>query len=405
MRFAAFGWRVEAVCPAGHPLRETASVARLHFYAALRPLPAVAAAIAAARPDLIVPCDDRAVAHLMAVQASAAAAGSPATQREIDPAEWPGAIERRSDLIRIAREAGVHAPEMRQVDGEDDLRAAIAAFGLPVVLKVDGSWGGQGVTVARTLEEAEQARRRLARRLDAARALKRTLFDRDPFHLLPWLTRTKPRVNVQAFISGRPATSAAACWDGDVLASIKAEALCTTDPVGASTVVRLIDHPDMALAEQRLARRLGLSGLHGFDFMIEHATGHAHLIELNPRATPIAHLALGPGRDPVGALVSRVEASAARAMPPVTENPVIAFFPQAWQSAPESPFLRTGYHDVPWADTGLMRDLVRLPYPDRSLPARLLARLRQPVRYPDQKAPGGVTRAPGAYPPVEHGPV
>ncbi len=349
MRFAAFGWRVEAICPAGHPLRETEAVARTHRFAALRPGPSLRAGIAAAGPDLIVPCDDRAVAQLLCLQGRAQTAGS-----STGTAERSEAIARRSELIRIAREEGVRAPEMRQVRSAADLTDAVRDFGLPMVLKVDGSWGGQGVIVARTLSEAEQAWRTLGRRLDAARALK--------------------RLNVQAYVAGRPATSAAACWDGEVLASIKAEALCTSDPLGASTVVRVIEHPDMALAEQRLARRLRLSGLQGFDFVIEDATGHAHLIEMNPRATPIAHLALGPGRDPVAALVSHLEGTS-RDAPPVTENPVIAFFPQAWQSAPGSPLLQTAYHDVPWADPRLVRDLLRPPYPERSL----LARLRLPA--------------------------
>jgi len=64
MRFAALGWRVEALCPSGHPLHTTRAVARVHRYAALQPAAAWTAAITAAAPDLIVPCDDRAVAHL-----------------------------------------------------------------------------------------------------------------------------------------------------------------------------------------------------------------------------------------------------------------------------------------------------------------------------------------------------
>ena len=382
MRFAALGWRVEAICPAGHPLLATGAVARAHRYAALRPLMSLQKAIAAAQPDLIVPCDDRAVGHLMAVCARAEAAGFPMAQavaHSFGPEERSSAIERRADLIRIAREEGVRAPEMRQVSTAAELSAALQDVGLPVVLKVDGSWGGQGVMVARTAAEAEMARRTLARRMDTARALKRLVFDRDPFHLLPWKTREVPRVNVQAFVAGRPANSAVACWDGEVLASIKAEALCTHDALGASTVVRVIEHPDIAFAEQRLVRRLRLTGLHGFDFLIEEGTGHVHLIEMNPRATPIGHLALGAGRDPVGALVSRVEGKL-RSTPPVTENPVIALFPLAWQSTPDSPFLRTGYHDVPWADPRLVGDLVRLPYAERSLPARLLPRLRRKVQ-------------------------
>jgi predicted ATP-grasp superfamily ATP-dependent carboligase len=40
-----------------------------------------------------------------------------------------------------------------------------------------------------------------------------------------------------------------------------------------------------------------LSGLHGFDFVIDERSGATKLIEINPRATQISHFNLGPGRD------------------------------------------------------------------------------------------------------------
>ncbi len=386
-RFAALGWRVEAICPPGHPLRTATAVSRVHDYSALRPLAALRASIATARPELIVPCDDRGVAHLHRLHARldhAEAAAQDVAQdvartiaRSLGRPESYPVAERRSELIRIAREEGLRAPPMRPVDGPEELRAALAAVGLPAVLKVDGTWGGLGTVVARTPAQAEQMRRVLARRLDAARAVKRLLFDRDPYHLLPWLTGAAPRVNVQGFAPGRPANSLAACWNGEVLASIHVEVLRANREFGASTVVRVIEHPEMAYTTERLARRLGLSGFHGFDFVVEDDTGHAHLIEMNPRSTPLCHFALGPGRDPIAALTARLEGMPPPATAAVTANPVLAFFPQAWLTEPDSDWLRIGYHDVPWDDPALVRELVRPPYPNRGLLARLLARLRR----------------------------
>lgn len=387
MRFAALGWRVEALCPAGHPLRGTGAVGKVHDDRALRPLAALRAAITAATPDLIVPCDDRAVLHLHHLYArleAAAGASAPSDPdimrvitRSLGQARNHGVVERRGELIRVARAEGLRAPRMDQVEDAATLRAALAELGLPAVLKVDGTWGGLGTVVVSTPAEAEQARRTLARRLDATRALKRLLVDRDPYHVRPWLSRARPRVNVQGFIRGRPANSLAACWNGEVLACIQVEVLRAHQDLGASTVVRVVDHPEMADATERLVRRLGLSGFCGFDFMIEDGTGHAHLIEMNPRSTPLCHFALGAGRDPIAALAARLGGAPPPATPPVTTNPVLAFFPQAWLTEPDSDLLRTGYHDVPWEDPMLMQDLIRLPYPNRGLLARLLTRLRK----------------------------
>jgi len=388
MRFAALGWRAEALCPSGHPLRHATAVDRVHDYPALWPQAALRSAIAAARPDLIVPCDDRAVGHLHDLHARLHDADPPdqaVADREVARLiarslgrtdSYPVAA-RRSELIGLARAEGLRAPAMHLVGDAAGLRAALAEIGLPAVLKVDGSWGGLGTMLVRTAAQAEQAYRQLARPLDAVRALKRLLVDRDPYHLPPWLTGAAPRVNVQAFVAGQPANSLAACWNGDVLASIHVEVLHAHQDLGASTVVRVIEHPEMARATERLVRRLGLSGFCGFDFIVEAGGGHAHLIEMNPRSTPLCHLALGPGRDPIAALVARLEGAASPITAPVTDNPVIAFFPQAWLAEPGSARLRSGYHDVPWEDPLLMQELIRLPYPNRGVLARLLAWLRQ----------------------------
>lgn len=384
MRFAALGWRVEAVCPPGHPLRKTGAVDRVHDYPALRPLAALQAAIASTRPDFIVPCDDRSVMHLHDLHARLRkSATSPAHEAAALIAHSLGRVdsfpitERRSDLIRVAREEGLSAPETRVVESEAALHEALEELGLPAVLKVDGSWGGLSTVVVSTAAQAEQARRLLARPLNAIRAIKRLLCDRDPYHLLPWLAGSVPRVNVQAYVPGRPANTIAACWNGEVLACIHAEVLSLHRTIGPSTVVRVIDHPEMARTTERLTRRLGLSGFYGFDFMLNDATGSAHLIEMNPRSTPLCHFALGAGSDPIAALTARLSGTPLPMTAPVTGNPVIAFFPQAWLSDPESNFLRSGYHDVPWEDPALVKELLRQPYPDRGLLARLLVHLRR----------------------------
>jgi hypothetical protein len=107
-----------------------------------------------------------------------------------------------------------------------------------------------------------------------------------------------------------------------------------------------------------MVRRLNLSGLHGFDFMLEEQTGNAYLIEMNPRATQVGHLALGPGRDIPAALYAVLSGQAVQPAPKVTENDTIALFPQEWIRDPQSTFLRSAYHDIPWEEPELVRDCV-----------------------------------------------
>jgi hypothetical protein len=49
----------------------------------------------------------------------------------------------------------------------------------------------------------------------------------------------------------------------------------------------------------------------------------------------------------------------------VTANEVIVLFPVEWKRDPASPFLTSGYHDVPWSEPGLVKTGILNPYPNR----------------------------------------
>ena len=125
-------------------------------------------------------------------------------------------------------------------------------------------------------------------------------------------------------------------------------------------MLRLIENAEMSNAAERIARKLKLSGTHGFDFMLEDATGSAYLIEINPRSTQVGHLTLGLGRDIPAALRSAVTGNSVRPAPKVTNDDTIALFPQEWLRDPASMYLQSAYHDVPWDKPDLIRACVRI---------------------------------------------
>jgi acetyl/propionyl-CoA carboxylase alpha subunit len=127
---------------------------------------------------------------------------------------------------------------------------------------------------------------------------------------------------------------------------------------GPATVLRAIEHPEMSAAAVKMVRRLNLSGLHGFDFMLESQTGNAYLIEINPRSTQVGHLTLGLGRDIPAALYSAVSGQPVRPAAKITDDDTFALFPQEWIRDPASAFLQSAYHDVPWDKPELIRACV-----------------------------------------------
>jgi len=365
MALADAGCEVSAVCPPGHPFAHTGAVRRSYTYHGLAPLSSFSQALTGAKPDLIVALDDLAVWHLHQLHAQALRRGSAGAgtcaliERSLGAPESFPVVSARSACIRQAQAAGLRVPRTEAIAGAEELRRWAAGAGFPAMLKADHSSGGDGVRMVRSMEEAERSLRALAAPPLWARAAKRALVDRDQTLVWPALRRQRAVVNAQAFVAGREATSTVFCWQGRVLAGLHFEVLHKATAAGHATVLRWIDHAEMTAAAEVMARRLGLSGICGFDFMLEADTGHAYLIEINPRATQVGHLALGAGRDLPAALYAAVSGKMVQAAPKVTEKDTIALFPQEWIRDSASPFLRSAYHDVPWQAPALVREGAR----------------------------------------------
>jgi hypothetical protein len=359
--FSNAGCIVDAVCPSRHPLLTTKAFRRTHPYSNFTPLRSLARAIAAAEPQLIVPGDDLATHRLHQLyRRESLHRGKNSSigrliERSLGSYESFPIVYQRASFMRLAEELGIRVPKTSAIANLDELRRWIAEVGLPLVIKADATSGGEGVKIVGTPEEAQRAFRKLHAPPLLARAAKRALFDGDTTLLAPSLLRSRPVVSAQAFVVGREANSTVACWNGSVLAALHFEVVNKKHSTGHATVVRLIDHPGMIRAVETMVRRLNLSGIHGFDFMLESSTGNAYLIEINPRSTQVGHLTLGTGRDLPAALVASVTGNAVQPTPPLTENRTIALFPQEWTRDPASPFLQSAYHDVPWDELELVR--------------------------------------------------
>ena len=375
--FAACRWTVDALAPKAAPVKLSRYVDSHYHYAALNALATLKRAIEASRPDLIVSCDDRAVAHLLGLHKREKDSWIAALIRRSlgTPENFPEMISRAGSMAATAQ-IGIRTPKTLPVADETELEAVLAEIGLPVVVKADGSWGGDGVVVVRTKEEAVAAFHRLRRPASRLRNLARALKRKDAHFLLEALKPSKILISVQKFVPGRSAASAFACWNGEVAATIHYDVLVSDGQIGPPNVIRRVDCAEMEEASRRIARRFGLSGIYGLDF-IRDDQGQAHLIEINPRTTQGGTLAFGDGRDMPQALAACVTCtpSARREAIP---NDVVAFFPAEWQRDAQSPYLLGGYHNVPWDDPKVLKhcfdSLPQAQTPDRKAAIeRLLA--------------------------------
>lgn len=367
MTLANSGFTVEAVCPSDHPVTRIRAVCRSHPYRGLAPLQSLAEAFFASKPDLVIPGDDLAAEQLHCLyfrerpkDHPAATAICSVLERSLGAPESYSVVHERSTFIHIAQQEGVRVPKTALINNFAELRDLAPHLGFPLVLKADGTSGGEGVRIVRSLKEAGRALRTLQAPPLLARAIKRALLDRNTTLLWPSLLRRRPLVNAQSFIAGKEATSLVACWRGRVLADVHFEVLNKGISAGPASVLRVIENAEMLNATKAMVRRLNLSGLHGFDFMLEANTSDAYLIEINPRSTQVGHLSLGPGRDLSAALFSAVTGQELRESPKVTEKDTIALFPQEWLRDSKSEYLRSAYHDVPWEEPELVNLCIKM---------------------------------------------
>lgn len=360
MALARSGCKVFAVTPPRHPLRRIQAAAARFPYRMFRPLEALEAVFKDTSPHLVIPCDETAVRHLHQLHRVSARPESRALiERSLGRADAYPIVEARHALLMAASEAGINVPATRGISRVEDLHAWSLENPLPWVLKADGSCAGVGVRIVSSLHEAENTFHMLNRPVSAALAFNKLLIDQESFWVRRWWQESRPAISVQSYIDGRPANCSVACWEGEVLAGISLEVVVAESRTGPSTINRVVDNPEMMDTARRIARKLGLNGLVGFDFMIETATGAACLIEMNPRNTPVCHINLGPGRDLVGALAARLSGHERPNPMPVTTNDLIALFPDAWMRDPESELLYSAYHDVPWEEPALVNELIR----------------------------------------------
>jgi ATP-grasp domain-containing protein len=377
LRLIDRGCVVSALCQRGHPLRHITGVAAIYTYQALGSRRSLRHAIERARPDFVIPCDDRVVLQLHEVHEEAPELRA-LIETSIGAPEWYRAIESRQRVAELATELGIAVPPSARVDNESNALAMLAEWGGKAVLKLDGSSGGEGVEIVDSESAAERAFRRLSTRPSLGMAVKRSVVNHDPLSFWSVRRGSAPSVTMQKFVAGRPANTMAACWKGDVLGAVCVEVMSSQGATGAALVVRVVDGADMIAATRKLVARMGLTGFCGLDFMLDEATGAAQFIELNPRCTQLGHLSIGAQGDLARLLVGKIAGQLDGPPPPPLESDVIAFFPQSVSARLPEDLLSTVHHDVPREHPELIRELLKPPWPDRQWIARMYHYFRKP---------------------------
>jgi hypothetical protein len=346
--FREVGFEVGAIALPQHPVHRSKAPDRTFDYRPNAPLDSLREAIAERKPDIIVPCDDRMVGHLCSLRALGDHDTSTLIETSLGRGGASGVLAKRATLGEMSRLPDVDVPRTDSIVSVSDLQDWARKFGLPAVLKLDGSWGGNDIVVVRHESEIRRAFWQMRLQQSVLKSFKHYVTRRD----VEALSRLRSAISVQSFVPGRQANAIVACWRGEVLAQVAVEVVQLANPFGAASVVHVVDGEAMAATARSICRHYMLSGLHGFDFIIDERSGASKLIEINPRATQIGHLNLGAGCDLAAALFEAVSGSPAAWRAPIQSRD-ISLFPGEWRRDPQSAYLTNTFHDAPRDDPGL----------------------------------------------------
>lgn len=383
IRFCSLGCSVAAVCPMpGHPVEAVRGIQQVFPYSGSYPVLSLKKAIQEFNPDIVVPSCDRSVQHLHELhhlskkQGKAGEKFTSLIEYSLGPAASFQPISCRYELLCAARSEGVLVPDTVRIDTFEDLNQLMDGSW---VIKADGTWGGRGVRVADTLDDAKRSFLELTQAPGVVSLAKCLVLNRNRNWILQDWKRPRRAVIAQAFISGSPANCAVVCWEGKLLAGVAVEVISTQDAKGPATVVEIVPGSAMLDAAAKIAKHFHLSGFFGLDFMIDNTTGATYLIEMNPRCTPPCPLNLDYERDLVSAFVSQLTGQRPAYSCATIEENTIAYFPAAFtaQSAfPEEHAMGPIYKDVPHGEPELIHQLLH-PWSERSVIGRWVDIIRR----------------------------
>lgn len=369
------GLRVGALCPAENLL----GLSRHLEYRAILPEArtlarlggALCAAIAEARPALVIPGDEQAVMIMHALARGrgrrlAARAGDHvlATIRASlgDPAHYDASLM-KSATLAVARKVGVNAPRSETVTSADAAVAAADAIGYPVYLKESFSWAGTGVARCDDATAVRTAFAATRRKFAPLRHLARRLADRDWYPV-------ETDIDIQAGVAGSAAMVAALAWQGRMVGAVCAEKLALTSNNGPSIAVRLRHDPAMVDGTARMIEALGLHGLVSFDFMVPDDGGPVQMIECNPR--PVVFLLQGGavGVDFAGLMAGLLHGGDVPAQPVLGQGKAdVLLFPNSLDPAWVREAKARGWVlDLPSAEPTLLAAVEARPVAERALP-------------------------------------
>lgn len=339
------GFNVWVVCPKNSILCKSDYIAggRTYTHGASVGLlrKALGEVVVEASADAILPCDELAynVLHLFKEEDDNEECRSFRDLLTGWVGDYSSVLRLRSKTVEFLQGKGIRTPKQVIFREDCDIISDLSQLGNPIVINSDHTCAGSGVAVVHTIEDAKRKANRI---------------EKNPFFLL----RDGMTV-AQEFIAGSSASVSFSAQNGQTL-----EAFCYLihhrypEPYGPSSVVEIINRNDLLDITSKVVEHVAYTGFGGIDFILPEDGGEPVLLEVNPRLTQTTHLGGLFGADICRAMSSYLSGSSYQRAVDVKSTKKIALFPTEWMRDKSSPYLSSGYHDVPWSDRRVFASIV-----------------------------------------------
>lgn len=319
----------------------------------------LSAAIEEFEPSLVIPGDERSIYCLHKIVRSAetgrlkfiSGQTLAVIKRSLCDPQFYEATNNKNTTQAVAQSLGIRVPQQFVVSNSEEAMLAARQLSYPLVLKKGIGEAGLGVKICQTEAQLlDYLKLPLFKPPSAYKQMLRSVLGRES----SWVPNNEA-LALQQFVVGTPVIHCAAAFQGKVLESytVKKEEI-HPHPTGQATRIRFIEQPEIASAIASFISHINYTGFADFDLLIETNTSQPYFLECNPRPSAIFHLGKMIGADLGQAMFAGLSNQSYSSSPKI-DGQEIVLFPQEWRRDPQSSYLSSQLHDVPWDDPLLLQ--------------------------------------------------
>jgi predicted ATP-grasp superfamily ATP-dependent carboligase len=357
------GFDVSVLCPQNSLLTKTRFVDSVFTYwspLSLFMLFLLIRAFYKSKADLIIPGDDYSTVCLQNFVSSQSIISKliprqlrKVLQKSTGDQKWFSVMNNKRDLQDHAEKLGIRTPSNRAVSDLDSALVIAKEICYPVVVKLDQGFGGQEVRICSSESDLKDYFKELVlvRKSSVLTWLKELT---KKIFLVKYI-HAEAGVSIQKYIKGKPAYYTFFSRNGVLPAGITAMAIKThPGETGPSCVINIVEHNEIQLAAKKIVELISYTGFGGVDFIVDE-DNNAYLLEFNPRVTAISYLAKELGANLCAMLRWHLEDKDYKSLIGLpVKHKIIALYPKEFKRNPDSDYLKTGFHDIPQYDPGLL---------------------------------------------------